>query len=134
MTKLENTTLKDSFFSDCKILGVDFSKCSKFLFSIKCEDCILNYSTFYKNDLKNTTFKNCVLKEASFIETNMTATKFINCDLENALFERTILEKADFSTAKNYTIDAENNKLKKTIFSLPDVIGLLAKYDIIIKD
>jgi hypothetical protein len=42
------------------------------------------------------------------------------------------LEKADFSTAKNYTIDAENNKLKKAIFSLPEVIGLLSKYDIII--
>ena len=40
------------------------------------------------------------------------------------------LEKADFRTAFNYSIDPENNRMKKAKFSPPEVVGLLNKYDI----
>ena len=55
---------------------------------------------------------------------------FENCDLAGTLFENTILEKTDFRTAYNYSIDPELNKIKKAKFSLPGVLGLLSKYDI----
>jgi len=48
----------------------------------------------------------------------------------STVFENTILEKVDFSTSFNYSIDPEMNKIKKAKFSLPEVIGLLNKYDI----
>ena len=134
MAKLGNTTLSRVKFDSCKLLGVDFSKCSKFLFSISFENSMLNYSLFSRNDLKNTLFNNCKLNEVSFIETNLTSAKFLNCDLEKAIFDRTNLEKADFSTSQNYTINPELNKLKKTKFSMPDVIGLLHNLDIIITE
>ena len=40
------------------------------------------------------------------------------------------IEKADFRNSHNYTIDPETNSIKKAKFSLPDVIGLLSKYNI----
>jgi len=133
MAKFDGTTLSNVKFESCKLIGVDFSKCSKFLFSVSFENSILNYSLFSKNDLKNTLFNDCKLNEASFIETNLTSVKFINCDLDKTIFDRNNLEKADFSTSKNYTINPELNRLKKTKFAMPDVIGLLSNLDIIIE-
>jgi uncharacterized protein YjbI with pentapeptide repeats len=126
MAKLENTALDNIKFVNCKVMGVDFSKCSKFLFSVAFENCNLNYSLFFKNDLKNTVFKNCMLQEMSFIETNLTLAKFIECDLVRTVFDHANLEKADFSTSRNYTINPEINRMKKAKFSLPDVVGLLS--------
>jgi hypothetical protein len=37
---------------------------------------------------------------------------------------------ASFRNAKNYNIDPNNNFLKKTKFSVPEVISLLSAYDI----
>jgi fluoroquinolone resistance protein len=55
---------------------------------------------------------------------------FDNCDLKNAAFDQTILEKADFRTAFNYSIDPDNNKIKKAKFSISGLTGLLEKYNI----
>jgi uncharacterized protein YjbI with pentapeptide repeats len=134
MVTFGNTVLNNVKFNDCKVMGVDFSKCSKFLFSVSFEKCVLNYSVFLKNDLKNTIFKRCILQETSFIETNLNSAKFLDCDLTRATFDRANLEKADLSTSRNYIINPEINKLKKTKFSMPDVLGLLSNLDIIITD
>ena len=55
---------------------------------------------------------------------------FENCDLMRATFENTIIEKVDFRTSYNYSIDLEINKVKKAKFSLTGVVGLLDKYEI----
>jgi len=130
MARLDNTVVNQVKFTDCKVLGIDFSKCSKFLFSVAFENCTLKYSLFFKNDLKNTVFKKCMLQEVSFIETNLIAARFLDCDLDKAVFDRANLEKADFTSSHNYSINPETNKLKKTKFSMPDVLGLLGHLDI----
>lgn len=132
MAKLDGTTLHDVKFNNCKLMGVDFGKCATFLFSVSFEKCILNYVLFQKNDLKKTIFKSCTMHEMSFIETNLTEAVLKDCDLLNSTFDHANLEKADLSTARNYIIDPLNNRLKKTKFSLPDVVGLLAQHDIVI--
>jgi len=80
--------------------------------------------------MKKTNFIDCSLKEVDFAETDLTMAAFTNCDLSGASFMRTILEKADFRTAKNYALDPEINKIKKAKFSYLELAGLLAKYDI----
>ena len=65
-----------------------------------------------------------------FAEANLNGARFEECDLLNAIFDNTLLEKADFSTAINYSIDPDNNYLRGAIFSLPSVTGLLDKYNI----
>jgi hypothetical protein len=55
---------------------------------------------------------------------------FAECDLSRAVFQAGILEKTDFRSAFNYTIDPELNKLKKAKFSRSGLAGLLEKYNI----
>jgi uncharacterized protein YjbI with pentapeptide repeats len=83
--------------------------------------------------LKKQYFRSCKFNEADFTESELTAAVFEDCDLQNALFERSVLEQADFSTARNFKIDPERNRLKKAKFSKDGVVGLLGKYDIVIE-
>jgi hypothetical protein len=59
---------------------------------------------------------------------------FENCNLEQTIFNNTILEKTDFRTAYNFSIDPEMNKIRKTRFSSVGLSGLLDKYDIEISE
>jgi fluoroquinolone resistance protein len=63
----------------------------------------------------------------------LSAASFDNCDLKGAIFENTIVEKANFQTAYNYSIDPEINHVFNAKFSMPAVFGLLDKYKIIIE-
>ncbi len=130
MVKLSGTTLRDIQFEGCKLLGLHFEDCSDFLFSVSFDNCILNLSSFYKRKLKKTIFKNCSLHEVDFTEADLSLAQFDNCDLNRATFINTNLEKADFRSAYNYTIDPEQNRIKKARFSLDGLAGLLHKYDI----
>ena len=130
MVKLAKTVFQDISFKDSKLLGVNFECCNEYLIGINFDTCILNLSSFYKLKLKNARFKNCSIHEVDFTETDLTLSVFNECDLSGATFLNTILEKADLRKAHHYSIDPEQNKLKKAKFSLNDVTGLLYKYDI----
>jgi uncharacterized protein YjbI with pentapeptide repeats len=94
---------------------------------------LLDYAKFYALKLKKMTFLNCSLVSADFMKSNLTEALFDNCNLRLTVFSETIANKADFSTSYNYTIDPEKNKIKKAKFSLDGLVGLLAKYDIVVK-
>jgi uncharacterized protein YjbI with pentapeptide repeats len=83
--------------------------------------------------LKKTSFVKCSLKESSFAEADLTEANFSEADLLSAAFDRTNLEKADFRDALNYSIDPENNRMKKAKFSADGIAGLLDKYQIDIR-
>lgn len=86
-----------------------------------------SHASFFITKIKNTLFENCQL-----LETDLTGSLFDNCDLTGATFANTNLEKTDFSTAFNYSIDPDNNRIKKAKFALPAVLALLNKHDIVI--
>ena len=132
-TRVKNTGFKTVKFTDCKLLGIKFHECDEFLLSMSFNNCQLNFASFYQLKIKNTLFKDCNLTETDFTETDLTNSLFDNCDLTNTVFNASIIEKVDFRTAYNYTIDLEVNKSKKTLFSLNGVQGLLEKYDILIE-
>ena len=132
MAKLGKTALKDVRFKDCKLLGLHFEHCKELLFAVGFDHCILNLSCFYNWKLKKTIFKDCSLQEVDFIEADLTGAVFEGCDLMGAKFENSTLDKVDFRTAFNYTIDPAMNKLKKAQFSLTGLPGLLAAYDLVI--
>ena len=120
-------------FLNSKILGVDFGDCHDFLLEMYFENCDLTLSSFYGLTLKNRRFVSCKLQEVDFTNADLSASVFDNCDLHKALFENTNLEKADFRTARHYSIDPELNRIKKAKFSIPDVVGLLDRYDLSIQ-
>ena len=134
MVKLNNTGLKSTRFIGCKLMGIDFTKCKYFLLSFSFAGCSLDYSTFFKKKIRNSVFRDCSVREVEFSGADLTDSSFLACDLARTVFQNTILEKADFRTALNYSIDLETNRVKGAKFSAAGVIGLLDKYQIIIED
>ena len=130
LTKLKNTALSDIRFVDTKLLGVQFDDCNQFLLSVDFENCLLKLSVFFKLKLKKTRFKNCNLQEADFTESDLSNAVLDDCDLQRAIFHKTNLEKADLRSSFHYSIDPENNRIKKAKFSRAGVLGLLDKYGI----
>lgn len=130
MIKLDQSTLNDVVFKNCKLLGVNFSKCTDFLFSPEFDHCTLDYSSFMGKKMVKTRFNNSKLKEVTFADAILTGSMFHGCDLENAIFNRTDLGSVNFSSAYNITIDPELNNLKKAIFSTQGLEGLLTRHQI----
>ena len=130
LAKMKNTALNNIHFVGCKLLGVQFEECDKFLLSLDFENCLLKLAVFYKLKLKKIRFKNCNLQETDFSEADLTAATFDNCDMLRAIFQKSILEKADFRSSFNYSIDPEQNRITKARFSKMGVMGLLDKYRI----
>ena len=52
LSKMNNTTLSEIDFLGCKILGVQFNECRRFLLSFRFENCSLRLSVFYNLKLK----------------------------------------------------------------------------------
>lgn len=130
MAKISNTGFRDIVFEDCKLLGLHFENSNPFLFKVNFERCILNISSLYTLKLKNTRFVDSSIREVDFTEADLTGSIFKNCDLSGSVFDKTILEKVDFRTSYNYSIDPESNRIKKAKFSRDGISGLLDKHDI----
>jgi uncharacterized protein YjbI with pentapeptide repeats len=133
LVKLTKTAFQDVKFKECKMLGLHFEDCNQFSISFLFEACQLNHSSFYQIKIKKTLFKNSQLQEVDFTECDLMSAVFENCDLTRATFDNTNLEKADFRTSHHYSINPEINRIKKAKFSLPSILGLLDKYDIVIE-
>jgi uncharacterized protein YjbI with pentapeptide repeats len=54
-------------------------------------------------------------------------------DFKDSKFSNTDLSYADFTQAKNYDINPNYNKIKRAIFSIPEVLTLLQGFDVVIK-
>lgn len=130
LTTIKGTAFRGVKFQDCKLLGLRFDECNSFNLSFTFERCTLNNTSFFGLKIKKTVFSHCQIREADFTNAELTASFFTHCDLLNTTFGNTILEQADFRTAEHYLIDPERNKIKKAKFTLPGVLGLLAKYNI----
>src|ERR1017187_3912730 len=48
LAALNDSGIKNVSFTDCKLMGIDFSKCNSFLFTVSFNNCILDYSSFAK--------------------------------------------------------------------------------------
>lgn len=68
------------------------------------------------------------MHDTQFVNTELKGCSFDECDLKNTFFDHSNLEKADFTTALNYTIDPEINRMKNAKFSHFGLEGLLTKY------
>lgn len=127
---ITGTFLQDIEFRDCKMLGLHFDACNRFGLAVNFVGCTLNHSSFFQLKLAKTIFSNCQLQEVDFSECNLAQVTFNQCTLPGTVFERTNIEKADFRTSTDYTIDPELNRLKGAHFSWPSAAGLLHKYNL----
>lgn len=134
MALLENASMRTVRFHECKLLGTRFEDCNQILFSPNFERCLLDYASFRRAKLRKRLFRGCSLRQADFSAADLSGAVFADCDLNGAIFDRTVLEKADFSTARNYSIDPETNQIRRARFSISGLPGLLGRYDIDISE
>ena len=125
---LNKTGFQEVAFLGCKLLGLRFDLCDPFGFAVHFKNCLMDHTSFYKVRLIKTHFTSCRMREADFTEADLRAARFENCDLLNAVFDQSILEKTDFTTAYDFTIDPESNKIKGAKFASSGLRGLLEKY------
>ena len=132
-TKITNTAFKEVEFRNCKLIGMQFDECNPFLLAFRFINCQLNLSAFYGLKIRNTYFENCILNEVDFTDTVLSGSTFKNCDFSGAMFGNTNLEKVDFRSSVNFSINPETNRISKAHFSVGNITGLLDKYNIIIE-
>ena len=124
---ITNTTFGNVTFEGCKMLGLRFDSCNKNI-QIVFRNCILDYSSFCGMKLKGSMFGDSKLVEVNFTGADLTLASFAGSDLSGAVFNNTVIVSTDFSTARNFEIDPEQNKLLKAKFSSSDLIHLLTKH------
>ena len=129
-SNIKNTVFNVVSFSKSKLIGLNFNDCSNFLFSVIFNDCNLSLASFYRQVAKHTKCNDSLLHQVDFTGADLSSSVFNNCDFKTAIFDRTILNKVNFRTSFNYEIDPEINSIKKAKFSMPQVVGLLKKYNI----
>lgn len=125
--------LRDVVFTNSKLIGTNFSELNKCSGGIDFIGSCLDYAAFTTTTIKKTRFEDCKITEAAFNQTILTGSVFKNCELTDTSFAGANLERVDFTTAFNYTINPNTCKLKKTKFSVPEIKGLVAHLDIIIE-
>lgn len=131
--KINYVAFRTVYFNKCKIKDVNFAMCDKLIFEIHFKNCILDFSKFYTLKIKGTTFTNCSIIAVDFMATDLTEVVFDRCDLYRSEFGKAIANKADFSSSYNYSIDPEKTKIKKAVFSIDGLKGLLSKHDILVE-
>jgi uncharacterized protein YjbI with pentapeptide repeats len=131
--KLQGTAMKSVAFQDCKLTGLQFADCHPFLFAVSFKDCRLEYASFHGKSMKATKFIRCDLTEVDFTESDLSRSVFEDCKMGGSQFSGANLERADLRTSEGFTIDPRTTKLKKAMFRLSGLPGLLAAHDIIIE-
>ena len=127
---VNQTSFLDCEFKNCKMLGIHFDDSNHLLFSASFENCQLDHSSFYTMKLKQIKFLSCSLEGVDFTDTELQEAVLTDCQMMDTKFERTNLEKADLRRSTGFSIDPDQNTLKKAKFSLSELEGLLVKYNI----
>jgi uncharacterized protein YjbI with pentapeptide repeats len=131
--RINHVALRTVTFNRCEIKDVNFAMCNKLIFEVHFDNCTLDFSKFYTLKIKGTNFINCSLIAVDFMAADLTEVFFENCDLYRAEFNKATANKTNFKSSYNYTIDPKTTKLKKAVFALEGLKGLLYKHDIVVK-
>ena len=132
MMKPTRSSFIDVSFKESKVIGVNWQSAATPI-GINFDNCLISYSNFFGLNLTMIKILNSTSREADFAEANLSKSKLNGTNFKDSLFLRTNLTGANFEFASNYSIDPNNNKIAKAIFSLPEAVSLLAFFDITLK-
>ena len=132
-TRLAGTALQNVAFADCKLLGLQFTACRDLLFGVHFDQCQLRYASFAGRVMPGTRFVRCSLEEADFADADLSAAVFQDCALAGAVFQNTRLAEADFRGATGFVIDPESNVITGAHFTLSGLLGVVAKYNLVVE-
>lgn len=129
-TVVNNCSFKGIVLNKCKFVGILFSRINTFLHSWEFNKCKLELCMFESIDIKNSKFLDCKIFDCNFIEVVLKDSIFSGSDLKDTSFERCDLRNNDFRGSKNYYFDISDNRVKGSIFSQPEVLTLLKKFEV----
>ncbi|GAB3297535.1 hypothetical protein GCM10027511_12310 [Hymenobacter humi] len=130
---LAGTALQNVAFEECKLLGLQFTACRDMLFGVHFDQCQMRYASFAGRKMPATRFVRCSLDEADFADADLSAAVFEDCSLAGAVFQKTLLVGADFTSATGFTIDPESNQLLNARFTLQGLLGVVAKFGLVVE-
>ena len=136
LLKVPASRVTDARFTDCKLIGVDWCEASSLTgltTSMRFLRCVLSYGFFVKLDLTGAQVVECEARETDFTGATLQRASFAGSHLEGAKFLETDLREADFTGSTGYVIDPTRNKVKKARFALPEAIGLLKAFGVVVK-
>lgn len=136
LLNVSNSSFNNISFKNCKAIGVDWTKSKREILpiSLSLDECKINLSSFNGLTIEKLKIINCSAKEVDFRESILKEVDFSYSNLEKSIFHNTDLTSANFTQAKNYSIDFNNNKIEKSIHSVPRVISLLKPLNIKIEN
>ncbi len=140
LLKIPQTYFQDTLFKDCRMMGINWCQADWDLRSllskkrVDFERCLLDHSLFIGLDLREVNFQNCKASNLDFEEANLERADFSGTDLKGTRFFNCDLSNANFASSVNYAINAGQNKLHQTRFSLPEAISLLHCLDILLDE
>ena len=128
--KMDNSQWQTVLFQDCQLLGVHFSDCNPFLFSIRVSGCQIQYGSYHQMDLKESQFMVSQLLEVDFVEADLREVSFPECDLTGSQFDNSNLEGSNFRSATGIMIDPTKNAIRGAKFTISQLPGLLQSFGI----
>jgi fluoroquinolone resistance protein len=138
LVRLPGCSFSDTRFEDSSVIGVNWTEAAwprrGFMCPIGFSRCAISHSTFIGLVLKEIVIRECIARDVDFREADLTQADLTHTDFADSLFMDTNLTEADLTQARNYTINASLNVLKKTRFSLPEAMSLLYGLDIILEE
>jgi fluoroquinolone resistance protein len=120
-------------FNRSKLEGINFFTAKRPLLSLSFHECLIRHSSFAELKLHGIKITGCELQNVDFSDANLSSADFTNTTFDNCVFRNTNLTKANFQYATGYYIDPTLNKVKGARFSSPEVLNLLAGFDIVIE-
>ncbi|HZK77214.1 MAG TPA: pentapeptide repeat-containing protein [Candidatus Kapabacteria bacterium] len=117
-------------FSNSKIEGINFFTAKRSLISLGFDSCLIRHSSFAELKLPKIKFTGCELHNVDFSDADLSGADFSNATFKDCVFRNTNLSKADFRYASGYFIDPTQNKIRGAHFSSPEVLSLLAPFEI----
>lgn len=128
---LTKVRLCETEFSECKLIGMDFSLCDPLLFSPIFNNCKLYRCSYFGMKLKAPlNFFQCNMDECDFSEAKIPNSSFKECRLQGTTFHNTDLTKCNFRDATEFYIDVTQNKINQCKFSTPEVLSLLNVFNL----
>jgi fluoroquinolone resistance protein len=138
LVKLNGSSFVDTEFTDCKIKGINWTEIT-FPYVVLSSPlyfkaCDISYSSFYELKLPGISIVDCKAHDADFRGADLTNADLTGTDFQNSEFNHTNLKSADFRQSINYRINPTENNISQAHFCLPEVIALLASFNIKIDD
>ncbi|MCX2982329.1 pentapeptide repeat-containing protein [Halieaceae bacterium IMCC14734] len=129
VAQLEYSKFSEIEFSDCKLIGVDWTRAEwpqlALSSSLVFRNCILNDASFFGLQLAETVLENCKAHDMDLREADFSESNFRGTDFSHSLFHRTNLSGTDFEDAHSFDIDVATNVIQRARFCRAEAVNLL---------